>query len=311
MTSRASRLLLLCALWPFALSLGCHSDPPHPAGAAAIGQPAGPVVATVDGHAITLAEAEEFAATREDPTVDALLDRESAVRMAAESEFDVELVRKQAMVRALLADEIEAKVGIDTLDDGVLDKQRRIARAELKGYAGFNALTFRIANLDLLTRRAELSDDEVTRLRALVRETAQKLYDQIPTEDALQAAENLDWSWVDPEVRVERKRSIQLLEHKEVRKTPYGWIKSPDLARNLAEIPDGAKSELIEVNKVPLFAVRRSEIPRPQLTDEQVEAIAVGRSLRESRTEALDKLVAGLQRRTSIEMNPELLKEPQ
>ncbi len=291
------------------LVAACHTDPKHPRGAAAVPQLDGPVVATVGGRAITVAEATEFAATRDNPTAEALVIREQRVRQALQWDLDVSLERKRAMVRALLADEVEAKVGIDAVEPDALTNELAIVRAELTGVSGFAVTSVRVGSLDLIQRAAELSPERVAELNRLVVDVAEKVYAAVPEDNAIDAVDGLSLDWGEPDVLVEISRDLRVVDADDVREPPAGWVRSATLAGQLADREDGQKTALMEQSGVQMFAVRKQRVEPPPVDDALVRELAEARVLRVKRKERVDELLSGLRDRTSIVMHPQLLEE--
>lgn len=289
----------------------CRPDPAHPVGAAAVPVLQGPIVATVGQRAVTAAEATEYAATHADATAQALVERERKVITALEMGIDPELPRKRAMVRAFLADEIEAKVNAAQVDPGVLGEERLRAEEELREFSGFEAITVRVASMELHTQRNKLSPERVTELEAKVRAAAEALHAAVPATDAIEAAEALDVSGVDPELRVERLKNLKVLDRSETRPPPKGWVRAQVLAANLEGLRDGERTPIMEAGGVPLFAVRRARIDATPVSLSEVEALATERAVVRARRARLEGLLADLKLRTPVALYPELLEEGQ
>jgi len=290
---------------------GCGLDPEHPSGADAVPVLAGPVVARVGDRAVTAAEAAEFAATRQEPSSADLVERERKVIAALEMGLDPELPRKRAMVRALLADEVEAKVGVADVDPKVLAEERQRALDDLREFSGYEAVSIRVASLELHRNRGTLSPERVAELQDKVRSAARALLDAVPETDAIEAAESLDLSGVDPELTVERKTRVKVIDIGESRQPPKGWVRAQVLASKLGTLQDGERTPLIEAGSVPLFAVRRGRIDASPVDEAKVSALAEERAITRARRARLEAMLSELRRATPLVVHPELLEEAQ
>lgn len=149
----AGRSLLAGALVAAVLiGEGCSGpDPAHPAAGQALekleAEPVQDAVAHVNGRAVSRAEFEAFWTAHPDlkrgDALDALIDREvlvdEAIKRGYHNHARLQLARKQAMVRQLLADQVEEPVSRSELTDAEIDAMAARVRAQVGHPPGVRA----------------------------------------------------------------------------------------------------------------------------------------------------------------------------
>lgn len=276
------------ALTTLVVLTACN-DSGHPDGRRQIPQIEGNVVATVGGQRLTAAEVTAFAADRDNPSVDALVERELLAQRAVDEGLNAELARKRAMVRAYLADEIETKVTAAAVPDDLLASMRTEVTAELQNPGGYEVVAVRVYSRELMKpgvseeRRRELEDKLAT--------VADRLWESLPEENALSAVLSADTETEDDAVAV---NIVELKIASPGSKRVKGFSQAPRLAAALADVPDGGKSPIFVTNGSPVFAVRRSRIEPKSSPPEVIEQVAVERALAKVRTDRMVELLEGL-----------------
>lgn len=292
------------------LLVACRVDPVHPAAADVVGEVSGESVGSVDGRAISVAEVEAFASSRSEPVdVAALVARERRAYAALRDGADVRLARKQAMVRALLADEIEGAVPVSAVPAEELAAVRKSVEDELRGFSGVEVFSLRIAAPELLVRNADVDDARRQLLADLIADTAEQLYEALPEHNALETAMQLDLSTIDEAIRVERLPALKLVDPTDGRDVPRGWVRAHQLYEDVAPLAEGDRAPMRVINGVPVILVRKNDVVAEPLDPEHVATLTEARAVADRRRERFDALLTRLRTETPVAMRPKLLQE--
>lgn len=294
-----------------AVLASCGPKVDHPAPADAL-EADGTVIGSVNARSVTAEEVQEFSKRTgiTDPAKlrAKLVERELLVDQALQAGATpgIQHARKRAMVRALLADEIEAKVTAENVDQRIVDEVLPRMAAELRGASGEHALAVFVGPRTTKRKQAEKWADKT-------KSAAEKVHAWLAEEPSAERLLSFDATTVEKPNGATINKSLTVVGPETPDEAvPKGWVKNPSLHATLRSMEVGSLSDPIPVGFGYAILLRQEPVvPQSDVTDEEVEQAARVRARDALRTAHLEELIKQLRKEAHVETYPGLIEQQQ
>ena len=306
-----SRLLLsVCA---GALLAGCQNVVEHhDVGSTVAASPQTPV-ARVNDRAIGAAELRlemQRSGASADAAVQALIDREILLQSALSGPVaDDTLPVKSSMVRALLEDEIERKVGPGDVPDEKLDALVPTVQRELSRPQGFRIAAISIFVPTKVDGEAP-TPENLAQWTELAKREAERVRDWLREDPTAARMRTFDASSLPKPLGASVRADMTVASPAEVARStlPEGWTPNAPLSAAATSIEDGEVG-IVDVGPAFFVFARLGVEPRVVPTDDATRAEALERALTEVRRERLEQWLETLRGAYDVDLYPEVIAE--
>ncbi len=302
-----SRVVFFIVAMSVVAACGPRVDHPSPSDAL---EADGEVVGSINARSITAEEIRLLAARTgiDDPEElkSRLVERELLVDHALEKGANpgISHARKRAMVRALLADEIESEVTTESVDVRLVNEILPRVAAELRGPGAERAVAIFIGPRTRKRKEAE-------KLAEQTKARADEVYAWLAEDPTAERLVSFDVSTVKPPIGAKVNRSMIVVNPVAPEGTkPDGWIRNDSLFGTLRAMEIGEMSELIPLGFGYAILIRQGPIePDSDVSDETVEQKAREKARDALRTTHLEKLLRRLREDADIDKYPALIEQ--
>lgn len=281
---------------------GCGAPGDHPDPRETLDRPPAVVVGSVGSSSIGAGEARVFAertGEAADVVARKLADRELLVRAADVSHVELDYIRKQALVRAFLEDEIESSVELTEAQKESAVSNLRGPRRELVGPCGFEMFLLKVEPETV----GEPARDAVR--DAAARGFARSTSYVGASSGGVQKLQSIDSFGLAGAFEMTVERGARVSDPRCVPgDTADGWIKHTGLANGAIRF--GLNTPFsVGFAQGDYVAFATARIPGDDPTDEEVEALAKAQTLERKRSAALQELVENLRSEGDVALFPE------